>query len=165
MSPKYSGKNGSAGIGKTRTYWDLTLTLAAPFSRWGAEPFITLPIPFSAAGRKNLKAALEPAIQAPAVHPFELARRWGEEITRDIKLTKAGIAEREGLSRARVTQIMNLLQLPDPILRTLENPPPPLCIGVFTERRLRELLAKDGIIAQLDFWQKWLRELGNTTQN
>ena len=156
---------GSAGRAQTRTNWDLALTLAIPFSRWGAEPFITLPIPFPAAGGKNLEAAPVPAIQAAAVHPFELARRWGEEITRDIKLTKAGIAKREGLSRARVTQIMNLLQLPDPILRTLENPPPPLCISDFTERRLRELLAKDSLIAQLDFWQKWLHELGNTTQN
>jgi hypothetical protein len=60
---------------------------------------------------------------------------------------------------------MNLLQLPDPILRTLANPPPPLSIDVFTERRLRELLAKDSLNAQLEFWQQWLRELGNTTPN
>jgi len=80
-------------------------------------------------------------------------------------LTKAGIAKREGLSRARVTQIMNLLQLPGPILRTLENPPPPLNIDVFNERRPRDLLAKDGLLAQLDLWQTWLLKLGDLTQN
>ena len=39
------------------------------------------------------------------------------------KLNKARIAAREGISRARVTQVMNLLQLPAEIQASLLEPP------------------------------------------
>jgi len=52
----------------------------------------------------------------------------------------AKIAANHGLSRARVTQIMNLLQLPRHILRTLSQATAPDEIRCYTERKLRQLL-------------------------
>lgn len=144
---------------ESRTYWDLTLTMGIPFSRWGAEPFISHPLPFPASGGKELAESDEEDTAKVTTHPFELARRWKEEIENDNDLTKAGIAEREGISRARVTQIMNLLALPELIQHTLKNPPRPFTIDVFPERRLRALLSEEGPTARLAFWNQWLLEL------
>ena len=56
-------------------------------------------------------------------HPFELAQTWRQQIGADPMLNKAKIAAREGLSRARVTQRMNLLELPAEIQSDLPCPP------------------------------------------
>jgi len=69
------------------------------------------------------------------------------------RVTKARIAAREGLFRARVTQIMNSLQLPKTIQQELQNPPPPLGIYLFHERRLRVLLAQRDAVQRLCVWQ------------
>ena len=54
--------------------------------------------------------------------------------------TKAEVAEVFGVSRARVTQYMNLLKLPRPILDfLLANAENPEVLRLFTERRLRPL--------------------------
>ena len=72
---------------------------------------------------------------------------------------------REGLSRARVTQIMNLLQLPQVIQRQLQDPPPPLNIHDFSERHLRVLLAQSDNLRRLRDWQQWIKELRNSVNN
>jgi ParB-like chromosome segregation protein Spo0J len=76
----------------------------------------------------------------------------------DFEITQARIAAREGLSRARVTQLMNLLELPEEIQRDLQIPPPPLEIYSFSERRLRQLLTCGNRESQLRRWQELVRE-------
>lgn len=73
----------------------------------------------------------------------------------------AKIAAREGFSRARVTQIMNLLELPQEIQTGLLNPPARLNIHVFTERKLRNLASLAEPDKQKVTWRKWVRELLN----
>jgi ParB-like chromosome segregation protein Spo0J len=92
-------------------------------------------------------------------HPFQLALRWRQEIAADSRVTKARIAIREGRSRARVTQVMNLLQLPIQIQQQLQNPPYPLQIHLFSERRLRAILAIPDEESQMQDWQDWIQEL------
>ena len=65
---------------------------------------------------------------------------------------------REGLSRARVTQLMNLLQLPEEIQKDLQHPPASLEIYAFSERRLRQLLTCGDRELQLRRWQELVRE-------
>ena len=55
--------------------------------------------------------------------PFEWARTWRQQMGTDPMLNKTKIAAREGISRARVTQIMNLLELPAEIQSDLLCPP------------------------------------------
>lgn len=148
-------------MGKLRTTWDLTLTLAIPFSRWGAQPFIVHPIAFPPALVEELsgltdREQLEPQL---SIHPFILARSWQQELNDDTKLTKAKIAIREGISRARVTQLMNLLQLPSEIQSCLLNPPRPLGIHSFSERSLRALVSHKNEIIQVSRWRKLVDEL------
>lgn len=162
-----SRKTGSAGTVKIRTDWTLALTMGIPFSRWGATPFICSPVPFptNTIAEMSQKGKGMTRRAAASVHPFELAVMWNRQIDVDPTLNKAKIAAREGLSRARVTQIMNPLQLPDSIQQQLMNPPPPLKIHVFHERRLRALLAQNDSVHQLQEWQQWLDELWRSGEN
>ena len=91
--------------------------------------------------------------------PFELAMLWQAELANDQRLTKAKIAAREGLSRARVTQIMNLIDLRQTIQNVLQHPPAPLDIRAFSERRLRKIVSCGKPAKQLLDWAAWLEEL------
>ena len=51
------------------------------------------------------------------------------------------LAEKEGLTRARVTQIMNLLKLPDEMREFLAKLDDPKEIRKYSERRLRQNLS------------------------
>lgn len=78
-------------------------------------------------------------------HPLMLAYRFKERLDRGVVNSKAELARRMGLSRTRVTQALNLLKLPRPIIQFLANCQDPAILGYFTERRLRPLtkLAND----------------------
>lgn len=93
-------------MGKARTCWELTLTLGIPFSRWGAQPFIVHPIPFPIGILNDLATTAEdePLAQEQLIHPLLVAQSWQQQINRDARLTKAKIAAREGISRARVSR-------------------------------------------------------------
>jgi hypothetical protein len=103
------------------------------------------------------KESLEVAPRGP--HPFELALSWRQEIENDPRLNQAKIAAREGISPARVTQIMALLQLPAEIQNDLLCPPAPLNIHSFPERRLRFIVLAGDEAAQMSLWRKLLQKL------
>jgi hypothetical protein len=107
----------------------MSVTARIPFSRWGAEPFIVAPFTYPVHAAQAARSARRCLDRKRAPHPFELALNWNDELAQDKKLTKVKIAAREGLSRARVTQIMNLLDLPANIQNELRHPPEPLNIG------------------------------------
>ena len=160
-------RGGSAGATKIRTCWDLSLTVSIPFSRWGAKPFVVHPIPFPTHILEDLAPATEGRSQThePCVHPFLLAQSWRQEMEDDTKLNKARIAAREGISRARVTQVMNLLQLPAEIQAGLLTPPAPLEIHSFSERRLRVLLSCGEEETQTSRWRELVQELKDSAGN
>jgi hypothetical protein len=62
---------------------------------------------------------------------------------------KADIARRYGVSRARVTQILNILRLPEPVLDFLAELPPD-SRAFCTERRLRPILNLPTMAAQVE---------------
>jgi hypothetical protein len=83
----------------------------------------------------------------------------------DARLTKARIAAREGISRARVTQVMNLLQLPAEIQAGLLRPPAPLEIHSFSERSLRVLVSYGNEETQMSRWRQLVQELKDSGGN
>lgn len=64
------------------------------------------------------------------------ARTYHELLETGEAKNKAEIARREGVSRARITQIMNLLNLPEQILNSLVNQEPKTPSAI-SERDLR----------------------------
>jgi hypothetical protein len=151
---------GSAGMNQTRTSWDHSLILAIPFSRWGAVPYIVDPIPFPSGILSSLVSESQNRCESkPArIHPYHQACLWRQEIEKDSQITKAKIAAREGISRARVSQLMNLLELPEEIQGDLHAPPAPLEIYSFSERRLRQVLTCGDRESQLRRWQELVHE-------
>ena len=83
----------------------------------------------------------------------------------DARLTKARIAAREGISRARVTQVMNLLQLPAEIQAGLLKPPALLEIHSFSERSLRVLVSCGNEDTQMSRWRQLVQELKDSGGN
>ena len=88
-------------------------------------PFFVRPIVFPLDAWRDAQASGSHKSVCAAPHVFQQALRWQQEIAANPQLTKARNAVREGLSRSRLTQIMNLLQLPASIQQVLRNPPPP----------------------------------------
>jgi hypothetical protein len=99
------------------------------------------------------------------MHPFLLAQSWRAQLDHDNRLTKARIAAREGISRARVTQVMSLLRLPAEIQSGLLRPPAPLEIHSFSERRLRLPVCCRDEETQTSRWRELVQELKSSGGN
>jgi hypothetical protein len=126
--------------------------------------FILFPIPFPAHIAQENDQQSKEGIEMSETrqHPFELAMIWRQQLESDPSLTKAKISVREGFSRARVTQIMDLLKLPMEIQNALQHPPPPLEIHAFPERQLRTLVQCGDPTIQVSRWREWIQKLINS---
>lgn len=151
---------GSAGAVKFRTSWDINLIIGIPFSRWGARPFAIHPLPYPVAHIEQLihRVTSGSVTTNRREHPIHLARKWQEKLRSDPTLTKAQIAAKEGLSRARVTQVMSLLKLPADILHFIASLTNPKEIRFFSERRLCRILPMEEPSLQLRAWDELVRQ-------
>jgi ParB-like chromosome segregation protein Spo0J len=76
-----------------------------------------------------------------AEHPIKQALEWQKMMEADSVLNQAKIAENEGVSRARVCQLMRLLSLAPEIQRVLVDTHDPASIRLLNERKTREIAA------------------------
>ncbi len=114
-------------------------------------PFL---VPPSAAEMARYPAALVEQPAAAQAHPIRRAGQWHAELQATPDLRMSDIAKREGLTRARVTQIMNLLELTAEIREHLLGLETPAEIRSFSERRLRAVAAIRSQQGQLRaFWK------------
>ncbi len=75
----------------------------------------------------------------PALHPIHLALEFQKMLERELVNNRSELAKRYGLSRARVTQIMNLLDLAPEIQEHLLQLKDRRSVRALSERRLRGL--------------------------
>ena len=73
-------------------------------------------------------------------NPIYLAREWRRALDEGKHASPAAIAHHFGVTRARVTQIMNLLQLSSEAIALVCSLGDPLSSPIVAERRLRPLL-------------------------
>jgi hypothetical protein len=73
-------------------------------------------------------------------NPVILAQEWQQAIHSAEYLTYAEFARRQGISRARVTQVLRLLNLAPEVLHTITALGDPLPSPVITERTLRSMV-------------------------
>ncbi len=83
--------------------------------------------------------------------------KWHAQMENDSVLTRAKIAHKEGISRARVTQVMALLDLPQEIQNHLSKLTDPLEIRFLNERRLRQIVSLKSDALRLEEWAEMLR--------
>jgi hypothetical protein len=69
-----------------------------------------------------------------------LAREWKEALDRGEYASQADLARKREISRARVTQILNLLKLDPEVQEVVVGLGDPLNVGSLTERKLRSAL-------------------------
>jgi len=66
---------------------------------------------------------------------------WQEQLDRGEYASRTDLARKKGISRARVTQILNLLKLDPEVQEVVVRLGDPLPSGRVTERKLRGLLS------------------------
>jgi hypothetical protein len=69
-----------------------------------------------------------------------LAKEWQGLIDKGVCQSRADLARRLGYSRARITQIMNLLKLPPQMLKIIEMLGDPMLVPSINERKIREIV-------------------------
>lgn len=90
----------------------------------------------------------------PAFHPIHLAIEFKKLIEQELVNNYADITKRYAMSRARVTQIMNLLALPNDVQSYLLGLDDRKSIRRLSERRLRKLIgAKSSKSQTKEFWR------------
>ncbi len=79
--------------------------------------------------------------RVPKAHrnPIALAREWEALLADGTYSSRAALARGLGISRAGVTQVLNLLNLPGDVLDSLMAIGNPLPSGAINEHRLRRL--------------------------
>ena len=131
----------SLAQGYSRTVWHIPIVFAIPLLRWSAGPFITAPIPYP---NMDHEALLRPRLRLigdlrKAVHPLRQAIKWQAMLDKDASLTQSQLAEKQGVSRARVCQVMRLLSLPKEVQSELLKLKNAADIRLLSERRIRDI--------------------------
>ncbi len=92
------------------------------------------------------KKRMKPQQKAWQPPPIQRTLALAEDFRRQLDaggVNQSGLAQRHGLTRARVTQVLNLLRLHPIILDFLRGMTPGPYARLFTERRVRPLLPLD----------------------
>jgi len=77
--------------------------------------------------------------KATPVSPARLALALQRMLEEGEVNNQSDLARKVGLTRARITQVLNLLKLPDSVIRNLCSVSEPKSIAFFSERRLRSI--------------------------
>jgi hypothetical protein len=134
---------GSAGRGGIRTIFSIEVIVAIPFARWGAQPYATYPFPYpeTLAAAASACGSGRAAPTSHYVHPVHLALKWRQMLDEDASLNMAQLSRNQGVSRARITQVMNLLALPQDVQAHLIALQEPAAIRYLSEHKLRSIAA------------------------
>jgi hypothetical protein len=73
-------------------------------------------------------------------NPVCLAKQWQKDLSEGKYSSQTDLSRKVGVSRARVTQVLNLLKLPRGIIEKAITLGDPLTKPIVTERNLRPLL-------------------------
>ena len=151
---------GSPGMAQTRTSFTLEMTVGIPLLRWGEGPFVSHPVPYPTNCLDAAKV-LVPDVDTPRSpfgHPIHMALKWRQMLDDDPSLSMAQIARNQNVSRARITQIMKLLSLPQGIQDCLIAINSPAEIAYLTEHKMRAV----GACASAETQMRMFLEIQNT---
>lgn len=88
-------------------------------------------------GKKTIPKKEKIVKEGPKKHVIHKAISWQKMLNDGVVGSLREIAVKEGLTRARVTQVMNLIKLPDKTKRFLLGLEDPIEIRNHSERKLR----------------------------
>jgi hypothetical protein len=131
-------ESGGAGTHALRTSFRLKLVLGLPYYQHNLPPFVAEPFQFSlkSTAQGGPSGDTEQENHEVARHPIWRVFDWQRRLDKDKALTKVQIGEQEGLSKARMTQMFSLLQLPQNAQDYLADLTAPELIRAFSVRQL-----------------------------
>lgn len=111
--------------------------------------------------RKKFIGIGSPPVRPVRIHenPILEAKRYERLLSDPFINSQADVARELGITRARVSQIMGLLKLPEEIQRVLLGLNDQRAIRFFSERRLRSLLMMPGQGRQVWEFNRMLGEI------
>jgi hypothetical protein len=131
---------GSPRRGKSRTFLNLTVFAGSASARQQRRTRLA----YHFEGAESLSFSKNPVVPGPTArayrNPVALAREWRCALSRGTLASRAALARELGVTRARVTQVLSLLDLAPEVARAVEDLGDPLASPVITERMLRPLL-------------------------
>jgi len=114
--------------------------------------------------RKQKKLKGKRKRRKPRQHPLLKALEFQKLLDTGMVYNQTDLAKRLGISRARVTQCLNLLKLPEEIIDFLKaNKDQETVLCFFTERRLRELRQLKGKERRVKRFRKMIERAGFTS--
>ncbi len=96
------------------------------------------------------------------VHPLKKALEWQAMLSANPDLNRADIARINGISRARVTQVMKLLELDSTILEYVKNLSEPREMRFFSVRRLRSVVEQPSLDCQRNIFMGLIQDFQTT---
>ncbi|GMW01644.1 MAG: hypothetical protein AMXMBFR84_27810 [Candidatus Hydrogenedentota bacterium] len=105
---------------------------------------------------RNVIYAVTPAgepEETEPINPVALALFFRKMLDQGTIRDRARLAQQLGLTRARVTQLLNLLKLPPAVITELSAVKDSAAIAFFTERRLRSMTKLASAQEQLEAFQ------------
>ena len=113
--------------------------------------------------KRRAKHGVAKECREPYRHPLVLAYEFQGLLEAGVVNNRAEIAARYGLSRARVTQVMNLLRLP-PSAQDYVSALPPQEQRLYSGRRLRNILGIEGDEAQWEAFKDFVKKVSETAE-
>ena len=144
---------------RKRTWFEITAIMGMPLMCGRAKPFIVSPIAYPADYLASIAGGPDhhPSQKKTQRHAIQIALDWKQMLDTDKSLTMAEIARSQGFSRARVTQIMNILHLPKEVINRIASITTPQELKHLSERKLRDLLSLRTVAEQLQGFSKlWM---------
>jgi len=126
---------------RNRSTFTIGIVAGFPHPRSGVEPFIVSRFPYPEDCMDYITCDSNPLFTGTdgTLHPIHIALKWKACIEHDESLSFAKIANRQGISRARVSQIMSLLRLYAGIQEYLKCLNDQKELRFFSERKLRSI--------------------------
>ena len=138
LGPKEAFANGSVGTIKRRVTADRVVNAASNARRPARPP--------------------RPPRKPTVVEFLRKAQEWRHQLDAGDVRTQAEIARREGISRARVTQIMALIRLAPEIQDYILSLPAMAHRSVITEKGLRTIALLQNRVAQSDLFRELVQQ-------
>ena len=101
-------------------------------------------------------------VKKPKINWFAIAMVFKEMLEKGVVKNSAELARKEGLSRARVTQILNLTKLAPQIRNYIMKNTDRKDLKILTERRLREIAKIKDPLKQIRKFQELTNQVENS---
>lgn len=120
-----------------RTHFGIKCVLGVPLPQYNLAPFVATPFRFTLNSQGDAARLIVDAKEDSGPrHPICKVLEWEQRLQSEIRLTRAQLAREEGTTKAYITQMLRLTNLPEEARQYLSALRSPETIRSFSLRRL-----------------------------